>query len=378
MYIEIFEKFSDFTKSKWEKLSLAQNPCLSFNFINSAEKTGCVSYKTGWKPQHLGLFDKKGSLKAALLLYEKTHSWGEFIFDFTWAQAYRDNQLSYYPKLISCIPYTPITSNKILLKNPADKESASEIINQAINLTNKLNFSSLHFHFVKLEELDLFESSGLLKREDCQFHWFNREYRSFDQFLMVLTSSKRKKIRRERRKIIEQNIYFKWHDGSEINNEKWKTIYKLISMTFYKKGSSPYFSYEFFVEISKKSPSTLLVITAEKNNNIIGASVFFVGTVGLYGRYWGTDEGYDSLHFETCYYQGIDYCIKNNLKYFEPGTGGEHKISRGFRPNKTFSAHYLSNSNFSIAIENYLQKESQYIDNYIENIESHSPYRLEI
>ena len=161
-------------------------------------------------------------------------------------------------------------------------------------------------------------------------------------------------------------------------NEKWKTIYKLISMTFYKKGSSPYFSYEFFVEISKKSPSTLLVITAEKNNNIIGASVFFVGTVGLYGRYWGTDEGYDSLHFETCYYQGIDYCIKNNLKYFEPGTGGEHKISRGFRPNKTFSAHYLSNSNFSIAIENYLQKESQYIDNYIENIESHSPYRLEI
>ena len=148
-------------------------------------------------------------------------------------------------------------------------------------------------------------------------------------------------------------------------------------MTFYKKGSSPYFSYEFFIEISKKIPSAIMVITAENNDKTIGAAVFFVGTEGLYGRYWGTDEGYDSLHFETCYYQGIEYCIKNNLKYFEPGTGGEHKISRGFVPNKTFSAHYLSNPTFSSAIKKYLQKEGQYIDNYIENVESHSPYRLE-
>jgi len=375
--IEIFEKFSDFTKLSWEKLSLGQNPCLSFDFIDNAEKTGCVSSETGWKPLHLGLFDSKKSLKAAVLLYEKTHSWGEFIFDFTWAQAYRDNQLPYYPKLISCIPFTPVTSNKILLRDPSDKESATEIIKHAINLTNEKNYSSLHFHFIKSEELNLFKNCGLIKREDCQFHWFNHDYHSFDQFLMAMTSSKRKKIRRERRKIIEQNIYFKWRNGSEINKEKWKTIYNLISVTFYKKGSSPYFSYEFFIEISKKIPSAIMVITAENNDKTIGAAVFFVGTEGLYGRYWGTDEGYDSLHFETCYYQGIEYCIKNNLKYFEPGTGGEHKISRGFVPNKTFSAHYLSNPTFSSAITKYLQKEGQYIDNYIENVESHSPYRLE-
>jgi|TARA_B110000116_G_scaffold269696_1_gene286157 predicted N-acyltransferase len=377
VHIEIFEKFSDFIKTDWEKLSTNRNPCLSYDFIESAEITGCVSNETGWKPRHLALFDNKGIIKAALLLYEKTHSWGEFVFDFTWAQAYRDNQLPYYPKLISCIPYTPISSNKILLTNPSDNESAEEIVNQAINLTNNHGFSSLHFHFVKLADLTLLESCGLLKRVDCQFHWFNNNYRSFDHFLGGLISKKRKKIKRERRKVQEQNIIFKWHYGSEISNEKWKTIYKLISMTFYKKGSSPYFSYDFFTEISKKLPHKIMVITANIKTNIIGAAIFFVDKNGLYGRYWGTDDGYDSLHFETCYYQGIDYCIKNNLKYFEPGTGGEHKISRGFIPRKTWSAHHLSNINFSNAIKSYLAKESQYIDKYIKNVEDHSPYKLE-
>ena len=193
MHIEIFEKFSDFVKTDWEKLSTNRNPCLSYDFIESAEITGCVSNETGWKPRHLALFDNKGIIKAALLLYEKTHSWGEFVFDFTWAQAYRDNQLPYYPKLISCIPYTPISSNKILLTNPSDNESAEEIVNQAINLTNNHGFSSLHFHFVKLADLTLLESCGLLKRVDCQFHWFNNNYRSFDHFLGGLISKKEKK-----------------------------------------------------------------------------------------------------------------------------------------------------------------------------------------
>ena len=307
MHIEIFEKFSDFIKTDWEKLSTNRNPCLSYDFIESAEITGCVSNETGWKPRHIALFDNKGAIKAALLLYEKTHSWGEFVFDFTWAQAYRDNQLPYYPKLVSCIPYTPISSNKILLTNPTDNESAEEIINQAINLTDNHGFSSLHFHFVKSADLTLLESCGLLKRVDCQFHWFNNNYRSFDHFLDELISKKRKKIKRERRKVEEQNIIFKWHYGSEISNKKWKTIYKLISMTFYKKGSSPYFSYDFFTEISKKLPHKIMVITANIRTNIIGAAIFFVDKNGLYGRYWGTDDGYDSLHFETCYYQGIDY-----------------------------------------------------------------------
>ena len=377
MHIEIFEKFSDFTKSDWSTLSTKDNPCLSYDFIENAEITGCVSNETGWRPRHLALFDKKGSIKAALLLYEKTHSWGEFVFDFTWAQAYRDNQLPYYPKLISCIPYTPVSSNKILLKNPNDNESAEEIVNQAIKLTENHGFSSLHFHFLKPADLILLESSNLLKRVDCQFHWFNQNYHSFDKFLERLTSSKRKKIKRERRKIAEQNITFKWQNGSEISSEKWKKIYELISMTFYKKGSSPYFSNDFFIEISNKLPDKIMVITANIKSKIIGAAIFFVGIDNLYGRYWGTDDGFDSLHFETCYYQGIDYCIKNNIKCFEPGTGGEHKISRGFIPKKTWSAHYLSNNDFSNAIKNYLSKESLYIDNYIQSVEDHSPYKIE-
>ena len=374
MAIEVFEKFSNFKKSDWDEISKNQNPCLSYEFLNSAEGTGCASFKTGWKPKHLALFDKKRKLRAAMLLYEKHHSWGEYVFDFTWAQAYQNHNLTYYPKLISCIPFTPISSNKILTKDAEDKAAATELIHYAIKLTNT-TYSSLHFHFVKIEESVLLESCGFLTRTDCQFHWQNNNYLSFDHFLNTFTSRKRKKIKRERKKIIEQNINFKWLKGSDINKNKWSLIYDLISMTFYKKGSSPYFNFNFFMELSLKIPDNLLVIIAEHNAKLIGASLFFVGNKGLYGRYWGAADNYDSLHFETCYYQGIDYCIKNKIDHFEPGTGGEHKISRGFIPSKTWSAHYLKHPEFSAAVKHHLHAESQHIDRYIQEVQKHSPYR---
>lgn len=374
MTIEVFDKFSNFKNSDWNKISKNHNPCLSYDFINLAELTGCASEQTGWKPRHLALFDYKGNLRAGMLLYEKYHSWGEYIFDFAWAQAYQNHNLPYYPKLISCIPFTPISSNKIFTACPNDLTASIELIQYAVKLTNTA-YSSLHIHFIGLKESLLLESQGLMTKMDCQFHWQNNNYLTFEDFLSTLKSKKRKKIKRERKKLCENNITFKWLKGSDVNKNQWNEIYDLISMTFYKKGSSPYFNYEFFVELSLSIPDKLLIITAEHNAKLIGASLFFVGNESLYGRYWGTDNNYDSLHFETCYYQGIEFCIKNKIKHFEPGTGGEHKISRGFTASKTRSAHYLKHPDFSTAVKRHLHIESQNIERYIQDVQKHSPYK---
>jgi predicted N-acyltransferase len=235
--------------------------------------------------------------------------------------------------------------------------------------------SSLHILFPVDEELPEFRRAGLRLRKDCQFHWRNRDYESFDAFLQTFTAAKRKKVRRDRRRVSEAGIRFRRLRGPEIDIATWEIVYQMISMTFMRRGSLPYYNLDFFVRIGQSLPDSVLVILAELRGDAIAAAVFFESTDSLYGRYWGSNGYHDALHFETCYYQGIEHCIDRGLSVFEPGTQGEHKISRGFTPVSTWSAHWLAHPEILAAIGDYLDEEMQHIDRYMESVDAHSPFR---
>lgn len=372
MRTEIVESIADIESSQWDELVGDAFPFLSHAFLQAAESSGCVAASTGWQPRHIALRDDNGKLAAAMPLYEKSHSWGEFVFDWSWANAYEQAGLNYYPKLVSAAPFTPAQSPRLLVSRPELRKS---LLDAACNLAEKGGYSSLHVQFPDAGDLDALRGAGLKIRKDCQFHWHNRNYQCFDDFLATFNAAKRKKAKRDRRRVKEQGFRFRWLRGNELDSAVWTDVYELISMTFLRRGSLPYFSKDFFVEMTQRCPESLLVVVSELNRLPVAAAVFFDSPDVLYGRYWGSDASYNALHFETCYYQGIDYCIANGRKSFEPGTQGEHKISRGFTPIETWSAHWLTRPEFLTAVGNYLVEETRHVDRYIDDVNAHSPYR---
>ncbi|MGI9225793.1 MAG: GNAT family N-acetyltransferase [Woeseiaceae bacterium] len=375
MKVTVNDSIANIDRDSWNALAGNDYPFLQHEFLQAAETSGSVSPDAGWLPRHLTVAGPKNELRAALILYEKSHSWGEFVFDWAWASAYEQAGLAYYPKLVSAVPFTPAPSKRLLLADPADQEAASGLIQAAIALAGETDCSSVHVLFPEPGEIDFLRDAGLHMRKDCQFHWHNDQYTSFDEFLGTFSSAKRKKARRDRRRVAEAGIRFRWLSGDELTADVWDTTYRLISMTFMRRGSLPYFSQAFFREISRSLPGQLLVVLAEREGVPIAAAVFFVGSETLYGRYWGSDGHYDALHFETCYHQGIEYCIEHGLQLFEPGTQGEHKISRGFVPEETWSAHWLKRPEFFSAVGNYLDEERRHIDRYMDAVDAHSPYK---
>ena len=374
MKVTVHDSISSIACEDWNALAGNDYPFLQHAFLELAEHTGSVSPDAGWTPRHLTLNDG-GKLRAAMPLYEKSHSWGEFVFDWAWAQAYEQAGLDYYPKLVSAIPFTPAPSTRILKADKSDDEAARILLHAAIQLAGDTACSSLHILFPTTDEIPLLDEAGLLVRKDCQFHWRNRGYRNFDDFLATFTSAKRKKAKRDRRRVAENGIQFRRLRGAELDNDTWSTVYALIARTFMLRGSLPYFNQAFFEGLSAHLPENILVIMAEKDGRPVAAAVFFESDTTLYGRYWGSDGHFDALHFETCYYQGIDYCIESGKQLFEPGTQGEHKISRGFAPVETWSAHWLAHPEFADAIERYLDEEGRHIDRYIETVDAHTPYK---
>jgi predicted N-acyltransferase len=310
-------------------------------------------------------------------LYEKNHSWGEFVFDWAWARAYDQAGFDYYPKLVSAVPFTPAPSTRLLRADREDTEAADLLIAAATQLAVDTNCSSLHLLFPDDNDVPLLEKAGLILRKDCQFHWHNRDYRTFDDFLATFTSAKRKKAKRDRRRVADNGIRFRRVHGHDFDSDTWSVVYALIARTFMMRGSLPYFNQAFFEGLSRELPGNILAILAEKDERVIAAAVFFESDTALYGRYWGSDGHYDALHFETCYYQGIDYCIETGKQRFEPGTQGEHKVARGFVPVTTWSAHWLAHPEFADAIERYLDEEGRHIDRYMDAVDAHTPYKAD-
>lgn len=377
MRVTVHDGIADIGQDEWNAVAGDEFPFLRHEFLLAGEESDCVSENSGWLPCHLSLRDSDGTLRAALPLYEKYNSWGEFVFDWAWANAYEQAGLAYYPKLVSAVPFTPACSKKLLLADAGDDEAADTLIKAAITLARDRGCSSLHILFPNEDEAGRFEDVGLKIRRDCQFHWHNRGYTSFDDFLATFSSKKRKKVRRDRRHVAEAGITFRRLTGEALTPAAWRNVYPLISRTFMRRGSMPYYDLAFFEQISQSLADKLLVIQAEDGEGPIAAAVYFIGKDVLYGRYWGSIGRYNALHFETCYYQGIDYCIDHGIGTFEPGTQGEHKISRGFVPTTTYSAHWLAQPAFFDAIGRYVSEEARHIDRYMQAVDGRSPYRGE-
>ena len=360
----------------WSNLQTHGNPFVQFEFLDALERTDCVSTATGWYPCHVICEANDGTLLGVMPIYLKTNSYGEFVFDFAWAGAYQQAGLPYYPKLVSAVPFTPATGPRMLLSAEASTgEVSAALLGSALQLVEKAEASSLHMLFPDEASRASLQKEGFLLRKDCQFHWHNRGYTNFDDFLDTFTASKRKKTRRERRRVREAGITFRILSGEEIQSADWDAIMPLYESTFLRRGRQPYLNKAFFLDITKSSPQSVVVFAGYCDKELVGVAICFRSETTLYGRYWGTSRYVDSLHFEACYYQGIDYCIEHGLDVFEPGTQGEHKIARGFVPIETWSAHWLSHPQFAAAVDDYLSQERKHVERYIEVLGEHIPYK---
>jgi uncharacterized protein len=360
----------------WNALAGTQTqPFLRHEFFLALEESGCTTARTGWTPRHAVLEDSSGRLIGALPLFRKSHSRGEFVFDFAWANAYAQYGLKYYPKLLSAVPFTPVSGPRLLVHGASDAAAVrAALIRAAAEFAAAERVSSWHLLFPATEDLEAARRAGLIERRDCQFHWFNRDYESFDAFLATFTAEKRKKAKRERRRVAEAGITFETRSGAEMDDALWSTVYEFYADTFYRHGHEPYLNLKFFKLIAARLPERLMLKIACHGRSPIALAIFFVGEEALYGRDWGAGGNYHSLHFETCYYQGIEYCIEKGLKRFEPGTQGEHKVPRGFVPAITGSAHYIGDERFAAAIRDYAEREARGVDNYAAAVNEHVPY----
>ncbi len=372
---QVFESVKDIDAELWNALAPAEFPFTHHGFFCALEEAGCVGSDSGWQPQYLGLFNANEQLVALTPLFLKTHSWGEFVFDWGWAQAYEEHGLPYYPKVLSAIPFTPASTPKLWQKSASGPDLRPQLIQAAENLARTAGASSVHWQFVDSGERQDLTCQDYLIREDCQFHWHNRNYQNFDSFLSQFSSAKRKKVRRERRRIQESGIRFEHCQGAQISESDWQEAFELTRTTFLLRGREPYLNLRFFKNAWNTLPDMFRLSFACYGAKRIAAAICFVGAKRLYGRYWGADAAYHSLHFETCYYQGIDYCIEAGLAVFEPGTQGEHKISRGFLPVQTLSAHKLFDPRFHSALDRHVRLETKHVQDYAEQVEAHSPFR---
>jgi predicted N-acyltransferase len=361
--------------ASWNALAGSKQPFVRHEFLLALEESGCVTTRTGWSPRHLLIEDARGSLIGALPLYRKNHSRGEFVFDFSWANAYAQHGLTYYPKLLSAIPFTPVRGSRVLTAPSVDARAMSDtLIQTAAGYARSEDLSSWHVLFPNDADLTALTRAGLIERRDCQFHWSNRDYGTFEDFLATFTAEKRKKAKRERRRVAEAGIVFDTRLGGEMDDALWDTVYEFYADTFYRHGHEPYLTLNFFKRVARAMPQHMMLKIARHGSEPIAVAIFFVGEDALYGRYWGAGGNYHSLHFETCYYQGIEYCIEHKLQRFEPGTQGEHKVPRGFVPTMMSSAHDIVDPRFAAAIRDFAQRESRGVEQYAASVNEHVPY----
>lgn len=371
----ILESIAQIDARSWNALAGVAQPFLRHEFFLALEESGCAAARTGWTPRHLIVEDAKGAPAAAMPLFRKAHSRGEFVFDFSWAGAYAQQGLKYYPKLLTAVPFTPVSGPRVLVGPNVDgKAITKRVVRAALDYARSEQLSSWHVLFPTDETAADLDQAGLILRRDCQFHWYNHGYESFEAFLATFTAEKRKKAKRERRRVAEAGIEFDTLHGGDMTASLWDIVYEFYAETFHRHGHEPYLNLDFFKRVSAAMPSELMLKVARVGAQPIAVAIFFVGSEALYGRYWGAGGNFHSLHFEACYYQGIEYCIERKLQRFEPGTQGEHKVPRGFVPTLTHSAHYIADARFAAAIRDYAQREARGVDTYAAAVNEHVPY----
>jgi len=368
--LRLIERLSDIDPHAWNAIAGTQ-VCVSHALLTTLEDTGCVGGQSGWHPCHVSLW-RDDRLVAALPLYEKHHSYGEYVFDWAWADAYARSGLAYYPKLLSAIPFTPIPGMRLL---GTDDETRRALIGIAVELARTSEVSSLHLLFPTDIETQWMREAGFLIRHGVQFHWVNRGYHDFDAFLDTLNHDKRKKIRQERRRASLHDLTLRWLDGHEATRADWSFFHGCYANTYALHRSTPYLTLGFFMTLARRTPDCVRLLVAYRGSERIASAFFLCDGEALYGRYWGATEYLPFLHFELCYYQAIQYCIERGLERFEGGAQGEHKLARGLEPTVTRSAHWIRDARFRDAVDRHLARESTGMDFYLDELSERSPFR---
>lgn len=374
--IKTVESLHSISANNWNVLIDDSFPFARYEFLIALENNGAVGKEFGWLPHFFLAYDED-TLVGALPLYIKFNSYGEFVFDWAWADAYQQNQIRYYPKLVTAIPYTPATGPRLLIKDEVHYDEVADALIQAVlSFAKQSQVSSFHCLFTNQKDTNYFANNPqFMMRLGCQFHWTNKGYSSFSHYLEQLTSKKRKQIKRERRLVKEQGIEFEILNGYDATEHHWDVYHRFYENTFERKSGMPTLSNSFFKEIAQTMPENIVLVLAKHQGEYVASAFNLKGANALYGRHWGCNEEFDNLHFEACYYQGLEYCIKNGLTYFEPGAQGEHKIARGFMPTKTWSAHWIAHPQFSESISNFLSHETVGMEHYIDELNEHSPFK---
>jgi predicted N-acyltransferase len=369
----IVSSLAEIGQPVWDGLVRSQaeaNPFLSFAFLNAMHVSGSATPESGWQPQFVTLW-RGEELAAALPLYVKSHSYGEYVFDWAWADAYRRSGLEYYPKLLSAIPFTPVSGSRLLAR---DAMAEAAVIDMLCKLQKSNGLSSTHVLYPPEAQAKALERAGFMLRSGVQFHWLNHGYRDFEAFLEQLERKKRKNIRAERRKVQEAGVRFRHVRGVDASEADWRFFQQCYDNTYAEHGSSPYLNLEFFLSIGRDMPENILLIVAERDGRPIASSLLIHTADVLYGRYWGALETVPCLHFETAYYQPLEFCIAQGIACFEGGAQGEHKMARGFLPTRTWSAHWLARADFADAIERFLARENGGIESYMDELNERNPF----
>ena len=374
METRILDSLDDVPAARWDALAAVNGtvqPFLRHAFLQALAESGCASPQTGWHPRHLTLWDGD-VLAGAMPLYLKDHSYGEFVFDWAWAEAYQRHGIRYYPKLLAMVPFTPVPGQRLLAR---DEASRALLLAGALDFARQSGVSSLHILFPTPVEAEAMADAGMMVRRAVQFHWSNPGYRDFEDYLAALTRDKRKKIRQERRRVVDAGVSLKRLSGEEITEADWAFFHRCYQLTYQVRGRQPYLNLDFFLRLGQAMPENILLVIAEQDGVPIAAALNLFDSERLYGRYWGCEKEVPCLHFEVCYYQAIEFCIERGIKVFEGGAQGEHKLARGFLPVATLSAHWLAHPEFAQAVERFLARETQGVAQYVEELGEHNPFR---
>ena len=362
---EFLTSLNQVSAADWNRVTGTDYPFLRHEFLYGLEETECTTAETGWQPCHL-LLRKKNDLAAVMPLYLKSHSYGEYVFDWSWADAWRQSGLDYYPKLVTAIPFTPATGPRLCTSPGNDAEQCLYAASHAVQeLATRRQISSWHVLFPEEAISTKLLSGGMHRRNATQFHWFNEGYSSFDDFLATFNSRKRKSLNRERRRVTEQGLVMKTLEGTDIGEQEWEQFYHFYQLTYAKRsGHGGYLNRDFFVKTAAGMGSQVVMVLAYLDSQAVAGALFFRSSSTLFGRYWGCEREFECLHFEACYYQGIEYCITNKLSHFDPGAQGEHKIQRGFRPTTTWSNHWIADPKLSAAVGDFTRREEHQNQQY--------------
>lgn len=353
------------------------NPFMRYEFLHGLELSACVCEEAGWQASHIAAYldSTEQELIGAMPCYIKEHSYGEYIFDWAWADAHHRNGLPYYPKLSNAIPFTPASGPRWLVRQSEGSEISVALVAKALSIVEEQELSSFHSLFLNRQQFEFMGAQKMSTRHSSQFHWRNRDYQNFDDFLAQMSSKKRKNIKRERRRVRESEVKYRWLTGDQLDTEAVATMYKFYSRTIAYYGAQSYLNKEFFDYLANSFQQQTLFLFAQYKDQVIAGGLYFKSDNTLYGRYWGALNNFHSIHFETCYYQAIEWCIKHGYQTFEAGAQGEHKLARGLEPTATYSAHWIRHPEFRGAIDGYLEQEKSQIKRYTQSLDAHSPFK---